>query len=388
VSTEQTLIPLCVPHIAGNEWVYLKECLDTGWVSSVGGFVDRFENELAERVGVRCAVATNTGTAALHVALQVAGVEEGDEVLVSALTFIASANAIHYIGARPYFVDAEPVHWQMDPAKLADCLEHSFVCRDGALYNKSTGRRLKAVMPVHILGQVAEIEEIVEIAHRYGLAVIEDATEALGARVGSDAVGHTGDIACFSFNGNKIITTGGGGMMVTDNDDWARNARSLTTQAKADPVEYIHEEVGYNYRLTNIQAAMGCAQLEKLDEYVAEKRRIAEEYDRAFASVTGIEALGQRPGTRGTYWLYTILVDEDVFAMNSRSLMRALERAAIQSRPVWQPLHLSPAYAGEQATDCSIAERIYKRALSLPCSVDLGEQQTRVVEQILSLESS
>ena len=300
--TAKGMIPLCVPEIRGNEWKYIKECLDTNWVSSVGPFVDRFEQELAAYVGTKHAIATVNGTAALHIALLVAGVQPDDEVLVSTLTFISPANAIRYVGAWPVFIDAEPDYWQMDPQKVVDFLDKECQWRDGALYNKITGRRVKAIIPVHILGHPCDMDPILEIVRKYELLVIEDATEALGAKYKDRMVGHLGDIACFSFNGNKIITTGGGGMIVTDNEAWARKAKYLTTQAKDDPVEYIHNEIGYNYRLTNVQAAMGVAQLEKLEEHIASKRRIAKTYTQAFKDIPGLHAdlgelaTGQKPG--------------------------------------------------------------------------------------------
>ncbi len=252
-------IPLCVPEIGGNEWAYVKECLDTGWVSSVGLFVDRFERQLADFVGAKFAVATVNGTAALHIALLVAGVRPDDEVLVSTLTFIAPANAIRYAGAWPVFIDAEPRYWQMDPEQVENFIERNCRWAEGILVNRTTGRRVSAVVAVHILGHPVDLDPIVAVCRKYGLAIIEDATESLGARYKGRMVGTLGDIACFSFNGNKLITTGGGGMIVTDNADWARKAKYLTTQAKDDPLEYIHNEIGYNYRLTNLQAAMGCA---------------------------------------------------------------------------------------------------------------------------------
>ena len=268
-------IPLCVPEIRGNEWRYVKDCLDTGWVSSVGSYVNRFEQMAAERVGVTHAVATVNGTAALHIALQLAGVEPDDEVLVPTLTFIAPANAVRYCGAWPVFVDAEPEYWQMDPAKTAEYLENGCVWRDGALRSRATGRRVRALLPVHVLGHPADVAPLLELARKFNLAVIEDATESLGAAYRDRPVGQWGDIACLSFNGNKLLTTGGGGMILTNNTAWAQRAKYLTTQAKDDPVEYVHGAIGYNYRLTNVQAAMGCAQMELLDEYIVAKRRIA-----------------------------------------------------------------------------------------------------------------
>mgnify|MGYP001068511701 CR=1 FL=1 len=376
-------IPLCVPEIRGNEWKYIKECLDTNWVSSVGAFVDRFERELAEYVGAKYAVATCNGTAALHVALLVAGVQPDDEVLVSTITFISPANAIRYVGAWPVFIDTEPEYWQMDPQKVVDFLEQECRWVNGELRNKTTGRRVKAILPVHILGHPVDMDPILEIARKYNLAVIEDATESLGAKYKGRMVGTLGDIACFSFNGNKIITTGGGGMIVTDNEAWARKAKYLTTQAKDDPVEYIHNEIGYNYRLTNIQAAMGCAQLELLDEYIQAKRSIAARYAEALAEAPGITLLSEAEWAFSIFWMYTVLVDEVQYGVDSRELMHQLGKAGVQARPLWQPLHRSPAHVGSQAYLCEIADWLNQRGISLPCSVGLSlESQEKVIKLI------
>ncbi len=227
------VVPLIVPEICGNEWLYVKECLDTGWVSSVGSYVDRFEQMVAKQVGAKYAAATVNGTSALHVALLVAGVKrEEDEVLVSTLTFIAPVNAIRYAGAWPVFIDAEPDYWQIDPSKVVEFLESSCRWSNGALYNSRTGRRVTAIIPVHVLGHPVDLDPILAIAEKYGLKVIEDATEGLGATYKGQSLGSLGHIGCFSFNGNKIITTGGGGMLVTNDEEWARKAKYLTTQAR------------------------------------------------------------------------------------------------------------------------------------------------------------
>ncbi|MDX6709489.1 MAG: perosamine synthetase [Blastocatellia bacterium] len=378
-------IPLCAPEIRGNEWKYVKECLDTSWVSTVGSFVDRFERALADAVGVKFAVATNSGTAALHVALLVAGVEPDDEVLTSTLTFIAPANAIRYVGAWPVFVDAESQHWQMDPAKVKSFLESQCHWRNGCLYNRHTGRRVKAILPVHILGHPVDLDPIRELARKHDLTVIEDASESLGATYKDRTVGQLGDIACFSFNGNKLITTGGGGMIVTDNEEWAHRARHLSTQAKDDPLEYIHSDIGFNYRLTNVNAAIGVAQIEQLESYLDSKRLIATMYDQAFDAVKGITPMRQAKWARSSFWMYTVLINEVEFGIGSRELMRELAAQNIQTRPLWQPLHLSPAQRNAYATDCSVAEALNRNALSFPCSVGLAApSQTRVIERVIA----
>jgi perosamine synthetase len=376
-------IPLCVPEIRGNEWRYVKECLDTGWVSSVGAYVERFEKDMARYVGTRHAVAAVNGTAALHVSLFVAGVKPDDEVLVSTLTFIAPANAIRYAGAWPVFIDAEPEYWQMDPQRVADFLEKECRLEKGELRNRTTGRRVKAIIPVNILGHPVNMTSILELARKFNLVVIEDATESLGAKYEGHPTGSLADLACFSFNGNKIITTGGGGMIATNDETWARRAKYLTTQAKDDPIEYIHNEIGYNYRLTNMQAAMGCAQLEQLDDYVVKKRHIAKAYIEAFKNVPGITPMREASWAFSNSWLFTVSIDAKQFGMNSRQLLKALAEKKIQSRPLWQPIHLSPAHAGSQPQPCKTAEMLYENCLSLPCSVGLSDASLeRVVEVV------
>ena len=378
-------IPLAVPAIQGNEWRYIKECLDTNWVSSVGPFVDRFESEIAARIGTRFAVATVNGTAALHVALLLAGVKPEDEVLVSTLTFIAPVNAIRYVGAWPVFIDAEPDYWQMDPSRVADFLERGCRWHKSALHNRLTGRRVSAVIPVHILGHPVDLDPIIEIARKYNLKVIEDATEGLGSTYKGRPLGSIGDVGCFSFNGNKIITTGGGGMLVTSNEEWARKAKYLTTQAKDDPTEYVHSEVGYNYRLTNLLAAMGCAQLEQLEAFISTKQRIASRYAEGLQGLPGISLMKEASWASSSWWLYTVLVDNAVFGTDSRQLMRSLNSKKIQTRPLWQPIHLSGAHRGS-TTKMPIAEKLYQQALSLPCSAGLGENdQSRVIEEVRTI---
>jgi perosamine synthetase len=387
--TATTFIPLSVPEIRGNEWRYVKDCLDTGWVSSVGEYVNRFERMIAETVGAPSAVATCNGTSALHTALLVSGVQPEDEVLVSTLTFIAPVNAIRYTGACPVFIDAEPQFWQIDPEKVGDFLKNSCQYSAGVLRNRRTGRRVRAILPVHILGHPADLNPIVSLAREFGLPVIEDATECLGAKYRGRSVGTIGEIACFSFNGNKIITTGGGGAIVTSNPQWAAKAKYLTTQAKDDPVEFVHGAIGYNYRLTNIQAALGCAQLELLGDYIQKKLAIASRYERGFAGIPGITSMPQAPWAESIYWLYTILIEEKQFGINARAVLRELVQKGIQTRPLWQPMHRSPAHHDCEAFRCETADWLHGRALSLPCSVGLTESdQNYVIESLRSLAAS
>ena len=357
-------IPLIVPEIRGNEWKYVKECLDTNWVSSVGSYVDRFEKMVAERAGTKYAIATVNGTAALHIALLLAGVQADDEVVVSSLTFIAPANAIRYVGAWPVFIDAEPRYWQIDPAGVVDFLDNGCSWDGEAVRNRRTGRRVKAILPVHILGHPADLDPILDVAAKYSLPVIEDATEGLGARYRGKSLGGLGHVGCFSFNGNKIITTGGGGMLVTNDAEWAARARYLTTQAKDDPIEYVHNAVGYNYRLTNLLAAMGCAQIEQLDTFVEAKRQIASRYHESLISLPGVRLPEQADWAFSTFWMYTVLIDEKQSRIDSRA---ASPRTGRQKNPD------SAALAADSSLTCPY--RFRQTSLSeFRCSLSPSDQ--------------
>ena len=372
-------IPLCVPELRGNEWRYVKECLDTGWVSSVGPFVEQLEKNVAAYVGAAHGVAMSTGTAALHVALLVAGVKPDDEVLVSDLTFIAPANAIRYVNAWPVLIDAEPVYWQMDVSRAIEFLETQCKWENAKLVNKATGRRVSAIVPVHILGHPVDLDPLIKVASKYKLAIVEDATESLGGEYRGRKTGNLAQIGCFSFNGNKIITTGGGGMIVTNDPALTAKAKYLSTQAKDDPVEYVHKETGFNYRLSNVQAALGCAQMELLDEFVAIKRSIAAEYAKAFADVPGVTMMQEANWARSIFWLNTVLIEEARYGEDSRALMKRLSRRGIQARPLWEPLHRSQALQGVQSVGGEVADDINQRALSLPSSVGLTPEQVQEV---------
>jgi perosamine synthetase len=385
----EPFLPLAEPSISGNEWVYVRECLDTGWISSAGEMIGLFEKELAAWVGTRHAIATSSGTAAIHLSLLAAGIKPGEEVITSTMTFIAPANTIRYVGAWPTLMDAEPDYWQMDPNKLADFLREGCMNRDGQLFNKATDRRVAAIMPVHILGNLCDIDAITELANRYELPVIEDATEGLGATRGGRQAGTFGVVGCLSFNGNKLISTGGGGMVVTDDDDIAQSVRHLSTQAKTAGNEYIHDMLGFNYRMTNVLAAIGRGQLEQIEDFIAAKRSIAGRYADAFSHIDGITAMRQPPGSESTFWLYTILVDADRYGINSRQLMQHLEDRNIQSRPLWQPMHRSEVHKDAFGWDLTVADKLYAEGLSIPSSVSLNEQdQIRVISAIKDLASS
>lgn len=383
MSSETAFIPLSAPHLSGNEWKYIKDCLDTGWVSSVGAYVTRFENDLARAAAVPHGVATTCGTAALHVAFLVAGVKPGEEVLVSSMTFIAPVNAIRYANAVPVLVDAEAQHWQMDVRQVREFLTLGCEQREGGVFNKVSGRRVAAIVPVHILGHPVEMNALMLLADEFGLTVIEDATESLGSTYHDRPVGGLGHMGCYSFNGNKIITTGGGGMLVTANEAWAKKARYLTTQAKDDPQEYIHHEIGYNYRLTNIQAAFGCAQMELLTGYVARRRAIHALYHAALADVPGIRFQDEAAGVQSNYWLTTVYIDRALFGMTARELRQKLKDAQIEARPLWQPAHLSPAHQDAFKLPCPVSEDLFANCLSLPsCSFATDADIGRVITVI------
>lgn len=378
-------VPLTVPNIAGNEWAYVKECLDSGWVSSAGPFVDRFEAEFARAVDAPFAVATASGTAALHLALLTAGVGEGDEVIVPSLTFIASANSVRYTGAYPVFVDVDPVHWQLDPSAVRAFLANDCTRTASGVRNARTGRRVTAILPVDLLGHPSDIASLTTIAEEYELAIVEDATEALGASRGTHKVGSDARVACFSFNGNKLISTGGGGMVTTHDAELAERVRYLSTQAKDDAFEFVHGAVGYNYRLTNLQAAVGCAQLERLGEFLAAKRGIAERYMKVLGALPGVTPMREPIWGRSAFWLSTVLLNAPEFGMDSRELLRVLEGEHIQARPLWQAMHRSPAHQRSFATSSPVAEQLTRDAVSLPCSTGLTlEQQERVIDVVIT----
>jgi len=368
-------IPLSVPNIKGNAWKYVKDCLDTGWLSSAGGYVETFETKLAAFTGARHAVAVVNGTSGLQVAMQLCGVGPGDEVLVPALTFIAPVNAVRYLGAEPVFMDCDDF-MNLDPVKLGDFL--SAGCRRTAkgLVNRKTGRRVKAIVPVHIFGNPCDMEAIMALARRHGLKVVEDATESLGSRwtAGKYKGRHTGtagDFGVFSFNGNKIITTGSGGMLVTADGKMADKAKYLTTQAKNDAVRYVHDEIGYNFRLTNLQAALGVSQLEELPAFLKTKEENYGVYREGLAGIPGLTLLGVPPGTAPNYWFYSLLVDKKLFGADRERLMAALDKAGVQTRPVWKLNHLQKPYAKNQAWKITKAGWFHERVLNLPCSSSL-----------------
>lgn len=386
------MIPLSIPEISGNEWRYVKQALDDNWVSSVGPFVGRFEEEVARVAGVPHAVATVNGTSAIHVALVALGVGPGDAVIVPTLTFIGTVNPVRYCGAEPIFIDAEPVSWTLDPDAVARYLsEGTMFDRENQCWrDRQTRRRLRAIVPVHLYGHPADMDPILELAGRFGLDVVEDATEAIGAGYKGRPVGSLGRAGCFSFNGNKVITTGGGGMVVTADRALADRVRYLTTQARDDDREYVHHEVGFNYRLTNLQAALGLAQIERLPDFLAIKRRHARHYTEALASIPGIVPQGCHPWAESTHWLFSVQVRPERYGCDRRGLIRALERAKIESRPLFRPIHLLPPYQGNPVWNrtgpggAPAAEAIYADGVNLPSSVGLSQDDVACVCDVIA----
>jgi len=368
------LIPLSVPNIAGNEWKYVKECLDTGWISSVGSYVTRFEQMVADFAGAKYGVAAVNGTAALHIALLLSGVRQDDYVILPNLTFVASANSIKYLGADPILIDADPDLWQMDLDLLEEFLENETDEKDGSLFYIKDGRRIGAIMPVHILGNMCDMDRFLSIVKKYPLPVVEDATEALGTSYKGKSAGTFSPLACFSFNGNKIISTGGGGVIVTDDEALAKHAKHLTTTAKARSDEYYHDEVGYNYRLVNVLAAIGVGQMELLPSFIKRKKECVSFYKKELSGVADIRFQQELPDVTTNGWLFTIQTDQQ------QKLLDHLNANNILSRRFWMPMDKLPMYK-----DCvyvqkkNSADYIYNTCLSIPCSTNITDEQLAIV---------
>jgi perosamine synthetase len=370
-------VALHEPHFGGNEWTYLKECLDSTYVSSVGKFVDRFEMELAAYTGAKHAVAVVNGTAALHIALRLAGVSPGDEVLIPALTFVATANAVSYCGAVPHFVDSEERTLGLDPGALREYLVSIVERRTGACVNRHTGKVIRAVVPMHVFGHPVDIEGLLAIAHDFGLVMIEDAAESLGSRYHNAHTGTFGLMGTLSFNGNKTITTGGGGAILTNDALLARHAKHLTTTAKIPHRwEYRHDEVGYNYRLPNLNAALGCAQLEQLETLVDAKRRLHVRYAAVFEPVPGLRLSAEPAGCRSNYWLQTLLLDQAQIPARNAVLTLSCDEGFMM-RPVWTLNHRLPAYSNSPRMPLAVAESLEQRIVNLPSSAQLAMDSLR-----------
>lgn len=346
-------LPVAEPKFGERELRYVSECVLTGWVSSAGKFVRQFEKQLAAYCGTKFAVSCSSGTSALHLSLLAAGIGSGDEVIVPSLTFIATANAVSFTGATPVFVDSEPGTWNIDPG----------------LIEQAITERTKGIIPVHLYGHPANMDPILKIAEEYDLVVIEDAAEAHGATYKGRKVGSIGHLGVFSFYGNKIITTGEGGMVVTNNAEFAQKMRILRNHGMDSERRYWHQVLGYNYRLTNIQAALGVAQMEKIETILAKKRLIAETYKENLKNIKGITLPKEMPWAENVFWLYSILIDERLFGISRDKLMAELEKNEIETRPVFPPVHSQPIYQND--LKLQVAERLSSQGLSLPSSVNL-----------------
>jgi perosamine synthetase len=370
---ESGFVPLHAPRIAGAEWTYVKDCLDAGWVSSVGSYVGRFEEMLAERCGVAHAVAVVNGTAALQVSLRLAGVQAADEVIIPAATFVATANAVSYLGAVPHFADSSTLTLGLDPEKLGAYLKDIAEVTGEGMRNRLTGRRLAAIVPMHTFGHPVDMEALAEVGAQWNLPIVEDAAESLGSFYKERPCGSLGLVAAVSFNGNKIITTGGGGAILTNDAELARHAKHLTTTAKVPHKwAFNHDETGYNYRLPNLNAAMGCAQLEQLDGFLQAKAWLADRYNEEFSELKGVSFYRPPSFARSNNWLNCLLLDTpDMEARNA--VLDATNDAGLMTRPLWTLMPDLPMYAGCPSMDLPVARALEACLINIPSSVELGE---------------
>lgn len=386
-----TLIPLSVPSLKGNELKYVTQAIESEWVSTAGPYIEKFEQNITSYVNSAGAVAVQNGTAGLHIALQLMNVNQNDEVIVPTLTFIAAVNPVKYSGAEPLFMDCDD-SLCMDPEKLLSFCNNECDFLNGNLINKKTKKHIKAVIVVHVFGNMADMEAIMKVAQRFNLSVIEDATEALGTYyetgeyIGKYA-GTIGDIGVYSFNGNKIMTTGGGGMIVSNDLPLLNSARHLSTQAKSDPLYYQHNQIGYNYRMTNIQAALGLAQLEQLEKFIKVKKENYNQYRDKIKEIPGLELMSFRDHIRPNYWFYALVVGED-YKVNRHDLIAELDKRNIQSRPIWDLIHHQIPYENHQAYIIDKALNYLEQVINVPCSSNLSADNvtyiTRCLEEINS----
>ncbi|WP_233879573.1 LegC family aminotransferase [Virgibacillus halodenitrificans] len=386
------MIPLSVPNLKGNELKYVTEAVEAEWVSTGGSFINKFENNLAEYLNVNQAVACQSGTAGLHLALRLAGVKAGEEILVPTLTFIAAVNPVKYMGAAPVFLDCDE-SLCIDVDKLEKFCETECTLTEAGLVHNKTGKNIRALVVVHIFGNLADMERLMQVAEKYNLKVIEDATEALGTyytegKYDGKHAGTIGDFGVYSFNGNKIITTGGGGMLIAKQDELANKARYLSTQAKNDDLYYIHDEVGYNYRMTNLQAALGVAQLEQLEGFINTKTANYNLYKDKISGIQGLSIMEFRDGTRPNHWFYSLLIDDEKFGMDRDTLLVKLNAMGVQTRPIWGLIHQQKPYLKNDAYQIETANRSINSILNLPCSSNLtSEEVLQVIETIKNLKS-
>lgn len=383
---EKKFIPLSVPNLKGNELKYVTTAVETEWVSTGGPYVNDFENAITEYVHSAGAVSCQSGTAGLHTALLVAGVTAEDAVIVPTLTFIAAVNPVKYLGAYPIFMDCDD-SLCMDPEKLQKYCEEECYFSEGNLIDKRTGRHVKAMVVVHVFGNMADMTAILKIASKYNLFLVEDATEAIGTyytegELKGKYAGTIGDIGVYSFNGNKIITTGGGGMIVSNHQEYLDHARHLTTQAKSDELYYTHDEIGYNYRMTNLQAALGLAQLEQLESFISVKEKNYRRYQEIFSDVPGLKLLDVRKDIRSNRWFYALYVDG--FRWSRDEMIKKLAEEKIQTRPIWGLIHEQIPYHGTYSYHIEKAVQYWEHVVNIPCSTNLKEEDLeRVAETIL-----
>ena len=367
-------IYLSAPHMSGQEMEFVRNAFESNWIAPLGPHVNAFEQEFAQYLDISFAAALSSGTAALHLAMRLLGVESGDRVLCPTFTFCSSANAIVYQGANPVFIDSEVSSWNIDPDLLQEELDHS----------AKLGKLPKAVIAVDLYGQCADYQRIERVCNQYDVPLIEDAAEALGATYGNRRAGTFGKMGIFSFNGNKIITTSGGGMLVSNDSSYVKQARFLATQARDPAPHYQHSTIGYNYRLSNVLAAIGRAQLKVLDDRVEARRRNFEVYQSALGNLPGIAFMPESSLGRCTRWLTCITIDANVFGCSSDSVRKELESRNIEARPVWKPLHLQPVFSGCEKRGGSVAQHIFDKGLCLPSSSNLTSKDLdRVIETIL-----
>ncbi|GAA5415659.1 GDP-perosamine synthase [Paraliobacillus ryukyuensis] len=367
--TDQEVYPLHTPKFQGNEWKYMKDCIDSTWVSSVGKYVDQFEKELAAYTGVKRAIAVTNGTAALHLSLIVTGVQPGDEVLIPSLSFVATANAVTYCQATPHFVDCDQKTLGINVKKLFAYLETNTFVKQGQLYNKHTNNRISTIVPMHTFGHPVDMDELLELAKQFDLKVVEDAAEGLGSFYKGKHVGSFGDTAALSFNGNKVITTGGGGAVLTNDETLADRAKHLSTVAKVPHQwEYIHDEIGFNYRMPNINAALGCAQLEQIPLFLEKKRNLAYQYNKVIKSIEGIEFFTEKEHNHSNYWLNAILLDDPDINLRNEIIQR-LHKEKILVRPIWKPLNELVMYQNCPRMDLSVSKDLNERIINLPSNV-------------------
>jgi len=360
------------PCFNGNEWLYVKECLDSTYVSSVGKFVDRFEADLTSYTGAKYAIAVVNGTAALHIALLLAGVKQDDEVLIPALTFVATANAVAYCGASPHLIDSEERTMGMDPAALREYLDEITEIRNKHCINRNTGKVIRAMVPMHTFGHPVDIIDLKSVAHDFYIDIIEDAAESLGSYVGGKHTGTFGLMGVLSFNGNKTITTGGGGAIITNDKNLACRAKHITTTAKLHHKwKYIHDEIGYNYRMPNINAALGCAQLEQLPVFLSAKRNLFQRYQSAFKLVSQVSIFEEPEHCHSNYWLQTLLLNNAV-SNQCDSILNSTNEVGIMTRPCWTLLNELSPYEKCQRMELPVAQSLQSRIINLPSSSYLG----------------